>query len=47
MSKASIDLIKKDTARVTHDNVFHMLYDMCEKRVEQNILLPIIDELDS
>ena len=47
MSKAAIDLIKKDTNRVIHDNVFKMLYDMCEKRVEQNIFLPIIDELDA
>ena len=46
MSRAAIDLIKKDTDRVIHDNIFKMLYDMCEKRVEQNILLPILDELD-
>lgn len=47
MNLMGIQLIRKDIYRATHDNTFNMLYDMCEERVEQNILLPILQSLES
>lgn len=47
LSKMSIGLIKKDSYRAIHDNVFDMLYDMCEERVEQNIFSPLLEEIES
>ena len=46
MSQMSIELIKKDPYRATHDGTFDMLFDMSEERVEQNIFLPILNELE-
>lgn len=47
MNQMGIELIKKDVYRATHDNTFDMLYDMCEERVEQNILLPILKSIEA
>lgn len=41
-----IELIKRDTYRAIHDNVFSMLYDMSEERTEQNILLPLLEMIE-
>ena len=47
MNQMGIELIKKDVYRATHDNTFDMLYDMCEDRVEQNIILPILQSIET
>lgn len=47
MQKMGLQLIKKDPDRVMHDNVFTMLRDMAEQRFEQNILLPLLIEVES
>ncbi len=47
LKKMGVGLIKKDVYRATHDNVFNMLYDMSEERVEQSILLPIIETVEA
>lgn len=46
MQKIALDLIKKDLYRATHDNVFSMLLDMSQERFEQNILVPLLDEIE-
>jgi len=46
MTKMARQLINKDFHKIRYDNVFYMLYDMAEDRVEQNILLPIIKDLE-
>ncbi len=46
MTQMGLTLIKKDTYRATHDSVFPMLFDMTEERVEQNILLPLLEEIE-
>lgn len=46
MEQLALMLIKQDAIRAAHDNVFPMLYDMEEDRVEQKILLPLLKELD-
>lgn len=47
MQKMAIELIKKDIKRAANDNTFFMLWDMSEDRVEQNILLPLLNDLES
>lgn len=47
MRKMGLQLIKKDPNRIIHDNVFTMLRDMIEQRFEQNILLPLLLEVES
>ena len=47
MQKMGVGLIKKDCYRVTHDSVFKMLKDMADQRFEQNILLPILNEIEA
>ena len=46
LQKYGIQMIKYDTLRATHDNVFTMLHDMTEERFEKNILLPILTEIE-
>lgn len=46
MKQIGIELIEKDLYRATHDSTFNMLYDMCEERVEQNIILPILQSIE-
>lgn len=46
MKQMGIQLIKRDPYKVSHDDVFDMLYDMAEERFEQNILLPILVEFE-
>lgn len=46
MKKTGIALIQNDEQRVANDAVFDMLYDMCEEKVEQNILLPILEDVE-
>lgn len=46
MKKLGIGLAKKDFFRLAHDSVFPMLRDMAEQRFEQNILLPLIIEVE-
>ena len=46
MKTMGLQLIHKDVYRMTNDNVFDMLYDMAESRVEQNILLPLLEEVE-
>ena len=46
MQKIALDLIKKDLYRATNDNVFSMLFDMAQERFEQNILVPLLDEIE-
>ncbi|MBE6756556.1 MAG: hypothetical protein E7555_08880 [Ruminococcaceae bacterium] len=47
MKKMAIELIKKDPIRARDDSVFDMLYDMCEERVEHNIIMPILEEIET
>lgn len=46
LSKMGLELINKDTYRSIHDNVFPMLYDMSEDRVEQNIFIPLLEKIE-
>lgn len=46
MKKISLKLVEADEKRVSQDNVFSMLFDMCTERVEQNIILPILEEVE-
>ena len=46
MKQMGMQLIYKDIFKVTNDNVFDMLFDMAEERVEQNIFLPILQEFE-
>lgn len=47
MKKLGTELAKKDPFRLSRDSVFPMLLDMTEQRFEQNILLPLIIEVES
>ncbi len=47
MNKLGVELVKKDPHRAAHDSTINMLYDMCGERVEQNIILPILTEIES
>ena len=42
MNKMALQLIEKDTHRASNDNVFFMLFDINQERVEQSILLPVM-----
>ena len=46
MAQMGIELIKKDIYRATHDTTFNMLHDMCEERVEQNIIIPLLNTIE-
>lgn len=46
MQQMGLHLIMKDPQRAKNDNTFMMLYDMTEERVEQNILLPLLEEFE-
>lgn len=46
MKQMGMQLIHKDIFKGTNDNVFDMLFDMAEERVEQNIFLPILLEFE-
>jgi len=46
MQKFGIDLIHQDIRRAARDSVFSMLQDMAEQRFEQNILLPLLCEIE-
>lgn len=47
LQKIGIEMIKSDPSRASNDNVFSMLYDMAEEKVEKNILLPVLDTYDA
>ncbi len=47
MNKMGVELIRKDIYRAMHDSTFDMLYDMCQERVEQNIILPILLSIET
>ena len=47
LQKYSVQMIKKETTRACHDNVFNMLYDMMEEKFEKNILIPILNEYNN
>lgn len=42
MQQLSLRLIDQDPYRAANDNVFSMLYDMCEDRFEQSVFLPVL-----
>lgn len=44
MQKWSLCIIDQDPNRAANDNIFSMLYDMCEDRFEQNVLLPVLEK---
>lgn len=46
LSKMGIELIKRDAHRAAKDSVFYMLYDMAESRMEQNVILPLLEMLE-
>lgn len=46
MKIISNKLICKDKFSVAQDSVFDMLYDMCEERFEQNVLLPMLVDIE-
>lgn len=47
MKRFGVELVKKDPHRAAHDSTINMLYDMCCERVEQNIILPILSEIEN
>ncbi len=47
MEQMGIQIIKKDIFRAINDEVFNMLYDMAEERFEQNIILPIMFNIEN
>lgn len=47
MKRLGVELIKSDPHRASHDSTLNMLYDMCCERVEQNIVLPILSEIEN
>lgn len=46
MKQMGLHLILKDPQKAKNDNTFMMLYDMSEERVEQNILLPLLEQFE-
>lgn len=46
LSKMGIELIKRDAHRAAKDSVFYMLYDMAEARMEQNVILPLLEIIE-
>lgn len=46
LSKMGIELIKRDARRAANDSVFYMLNDMTEARMEQNVILPLLDMIE-
>lgn len=46
MQKMTIKLIKKDTYRVVNDSALSMLRDMAQQRFEQNVLIPLLKEVE-
>ena len=46
MGKMGLQMLNKDSYRISTDSVFSMLYDMSEDRFEQNILLPVLEEYE-
>lgn len=46
MNRVGIAIIKKDKYRSSYDNTFMMLFDMCTERVEQNIIVPLLEEIE-
>lgn len=46
MKQMALHLIEKDAYRISHDDVFVMLYDMAEERYEQNIFLPVLTDFE-
>lgn len=46
MKKIAVGLAKKDSSRILEDSMFFMLCDMAKQRFEQNVLLPLLIELE-
>ena len=46
MKKFALVLIEKDAHRAKNDEVFDMLYDMSQNRMEQNIFVPLIEKIE-
>lgn len=46
MKQLSKEVVHKDISRAINDSVFGMLYDMTPQRFENNILLPLIEEIE-
>lgn len=46
MGQLSQQVIKRDIPRATNDSVFKMLFDMAPQRFENNILVPLINEVE-
>lgn len=46
MQNMTIKLIKKDTYRVVNDSALSMLRDMAQQRFEQNVLIPLLKEVE-
>ena len=46
MKKFALVLIEKDAHRAKNDEVFDMLYDMSQNRMEQNIFIPLIEKIE-
>lgn len=46
MGQLSRQVIKRDIPRATNDSVFRMLFDMAPQRFENNVLVPLIEEVE-
>lgn len=47
MTKIALSLIEKDSNRASNDETFKMLYDMTGDRFEKNIIIPLLDDIES
>lgn len=46
MEQLACQVVRRDVSRAANDSVFGMLYDMTPQRFENNILLPLIGEIE-
>jgi len=47
MEKRSLAIIVRDVSRALNDRTFNMLYDMAKNKFEKNIMLPVLNEIES
>lgn len=47
LSKAVCTLIEQEDSRLAYDNTFGMLYDMAPERVENQVLIPVLEKIEN
>ena len=47
MERLALQIIERDVQRAYDDSVFTMLFDMAQLRFEKNILLPLLEKIES